>query len=288
MAVTSVTHLKQLESGVYSVSDRTYTRVYQVVCAATDTVPTILTASAGGTTIPLIGAAHPNDAGAKAIRVGPPTAVGDSRTVWQLPVEYARPRFCGTEETPEEDPLDDPVRKTWGVRFIQQVAEKDKDDVAIVNAAGEPFDPPLEKDVAILTLRIERNEATFSESQAFDYANTVNSTGCTIAGLILDARQARCLGITADYAQRNAVNYWAVTYEFEFRPDRWDRKVLNVGYHYLDGGELTPFADTEEGKMQTPQRLTGAGADGRGAAANYVTVYVYDERNFNTLNLGGV
>ena len=55
MAVTNVRIVSK--SGEYVPGDYLYTTVYEVTCASTDTIPTILTASQGGVTIPTRGAA---------------------------------------------------------------------------------------------------------------------------------------------------------------------------------------------------------------------------------------
>lgn len=288
MAVTDVREYKQGESGEIIPGDRNYTRVFHVTCAATDTIPAILTASSGGITIPVRGQTHPDDALAVCTHVGPCRALGDTRTQWEVPVRYARYKMGenADDDVRQPDPLDDPVRKSWNVRLVEEVISHDRDGNPIDNSAGAPFDPPLMEEVAILTVRITRNESTYNPAEAFSYANSVNATGCTIAGLPVGARQARCLGIPADNASRNGIDYWQVTYEFEFKILLWDRSVLDTGLYYLDAGEPKTFKDAENAPMQTPQLLDGAG--GLGTVPTYLTFHTKNEKNFGVLGLGSV
>ena len=174
----------------------------------------------------------------------------------------------------------------WGVRLVERVVEKDTAGNPIDNSAGAAFDPPVMEDEAILTLRIVQNESTFDAVDAFNYANTTNSAACTIAGLNVSARQAKCLGITGSRRVRSGTTYWAVNYEFEFKPATWARLVLDAGMFYLSAGEPTSFKDDEKAVMQTPQLLNGSGAEG--TTAVYLTFYTLTEKNFGALGLGSV
>lgn len=280
MAVTDVRIVRR--SGGYGVGTRSYETVFEVTCAASDSIPTILTASEGGVSIPTIGTAYGDDAYATCTKVGDARQLGDGFTQWEVPVTYERP----SGDVLAEDPLDDKVRVSWGVRLVEEVVTWDKDGNPIDNSAGEPFDPPLMEEVAILTVRIVRNEATYGAADAFSYANAVNSSACTIAGLQVGARKARCLGIPGDNATRNGIDYWQKTYEFEFKMATWDRRPLDLGMYYLSAGEPLTFKDDEGAPMQVPQLLDGAGA--AGATPVFLTFRTKAEKSFGALGLGSV
>ena len=288
MAVTDVSEVKNRESGGLAPGNITYTRFFRVTCAVTDTIPTILTASFGGVTIPVRGEVHPDDGNAYCTHVGECEAVGDTRTLWEVPVKYSTYDLGEhADDNPRQaNPLNDPARHSWGVRFQEVVVAKDIDGNPIDNSANTPLDPPLMEDEAILTLRLRRNEATYSPAEALSYANSTNSSGCTISGLVLSTRQARCRGIPADDATRNGIDYFQVTYEFEFKLDTWQREVLDIGMYWLDGGDPRPFLDANKAPMQTPQLLDGAG--GEGSVPVFLPFNTKKEKNFGALGLGSV
>ncbi|HUU97755.1 MAG TPA: hypothetical protein VM487_18625 [Phycisphaerae bacterium] len=278
MAITNVTKIS--ESGYIDAEGYHYTTRYRVTSnSATEATADILTASFGGVSVPSYGDAHAADASAFVTKVGPATLISDSDfKKWELSVVYDD----GEQERPA-NPLNDPVSISWGHKFITEVVAMDVDGAPIDNSAGEPFDPPLEQEVAVLTLRVRRNESTFNPALAHAYTNTVNSDNATIAGLSISARQGKVANISGESDERNGVDYFAVTYELEFREGRWDRDVLDVGFHYLSAGEPVTFKDDEKATMQTPQLLNGSGA--ASGTPVYLTFQTYQQSVFANLNL---
>ncbi len=77
------------------------------------------------------------------------------------------------EET--EDPLDAPMRVSWGRRSVRLRVDKDANNQAIINSAGEPI--RIERDFRLPLLRLERNELTFDGIQMGQYGDSVNADG---------------------------------------------------------------------------------------------------------------
>lgn len=279
MAIVEVRLVK--EDGHLDANGAHYTETYYVRSdSATESVASILTASFGGVSIPAMRAAHPDDASAKVTKVGSARPLGGPATTkWNVTVQYDDI----TSDTPEDNPLNDPVRISWGHRTYTEVLEEDIHGNPIDNSAGDMFDPPLEQASHGLTLRVVRNEASFSASEAHDFADTINSNSCTICGLSIPGRVGKVIEISGEKAERNGQAYWTVTYMLEFNRRTWDRRPIDIGMYYLDAGERKQFVDKDKRPMQKPQRLNGSGGEGNGAV--FLTFECNEQRNFNTLGL---
>lgn len=288
MAVTAVEELtKHTErKGRFTRETRSYRRTYRVtIDDVTDTDVTILTASHGGTTIPVLGAAHPDDGTAKAIQVS--IAKCEDRLVWIVVVEYERP----AADAPAADPLDDRVQIIWDFIAYAEALYWDKDGAAILNSAHDRFDPSPMIDRHYPQVTIIRNEATFDPSKAEDYMDSVNSDSCTIAGLSISPRQGKVVQYGGPSALRNGVEYYRITYRLEFNPkvwsdgQGWDRRELDQGLYKLDGGAA---AEIMVGDMPTRdvQLLDGSGGVlGEASTPVFRTFRARKERPFALLGL---
>jgi len=282
MSVVSVKERTEGQRSWKTTEGREHRRVFVVILNdVTDGAQTARLAAG----VPDIGDAHPGDATAKAYRVDPQGTA--SSLAWYVYVDYRRP----THKTKAEDPLDDPVQIEWGFRTVSAVLEKDRNGNGILNSAGEPFDPPLEDDVHILTLTVTRNEPTFSANTANNYVNTVNSGTVTLCGLQVTARQAKLSGCSAQSAERNGVNYCIVRYQLEFKVATWDRDVLDQGIReWIDAGDhskgLKQIKGPDGEYVMKPVKLNGNGrASAATADATYLTFECNTLKDFSTLNL---
>ena len=147
MAVTSVTELWDGRTGSVDFAGvRTYSKVFQVL---TDTIldaREVMTASAGGSTIPVLGEAFSaNDLLAKAIKIQPDQEP-ETPYVWAVRVDYSSD--TGSSSSPlDEDPLARPQVEEWTFNKWTEPAKEDRDGDPIRNAAGEQFDVPDRKSV---------------------------------------------------------------------------------------------------------------------------------------------
>lgn len=107
----------------------------------------------------------------------------------------------------------------------------------VTNSAGAIYDPPLEREDAMLSVRITKNKSSFPASQSKTFTNAVNRSAFTINkpkyGFVLGvpAYACRCLGITGSFQFENDVSFWAVVYDllidFEIG---WHAYVLDRGF----------------------------------------------------------
>ena len=288
MAITGVDLL--YETSRRDDSGAHYVHVYLVQSSSpTETQPTLLTASYSGTTIPVRGEAHSDDASALCsdISVTPIKRRGGN-TDWIVTAPFDDPTAGGT---PSDTPTDDTVKKHWSSRAYQVARSVDQAGNHITKTSGFPFDPPVMVDRHVLTLRVIRNESVFSPSLAADMAGSVNNTATTICGLTISARQARLVAFGGEAARRNGIDYWIVTYELEFDPRVWedvtggafqgfDLDLVNSGFYDIND-KLTLDGDIIP--REEPSFLTAGGTFTTVPAV--VGFRVYHERSFATLGL---
>lgn len=157
------------------------------------------------------------------------------------------------------NPLDIYPVATYQTVKMRSTFDIDQAGNQVVNSALDPFDPPLERDDSRLILRIRRNEAAFSATDAAQYKDKINSD--VFAGQAIGAVKVN--DITGDPAWSGEMGlYFVVTYEFEISNLAWgwNLKVLDAGYNVLNGsGDLVP-AQLADGSFATkPVPLNGSG-----------------------------
>jgi hypothetical protein len=190
----------------------------------------------------------------------------------------------------EEDPLDDPPEYEFTFQKYQVPAEYDRDGNAVVNGAGEKFDPPWMVDENRPVIIITRNEASFNPSTAINYQDTVNEHSW--AGV--DAGCAKINGISARNATRGEISYAIVTYEIELRWQGWNpTKILAQGYRYRKSEGGPPLEIIDEGtgippaspKLLQLNGMISPPVDGVIPAFFHEYTF-FRETDFSALNLG--
>jgi len=225
--------------------------------------------------------AHPDDPAALANRVRVSQRSENGR-IWNLDVDYSTD---AKSDQPDDDPLLEEREVSWASATVSAVAAKDRDGKAILNSAGDPFDPPIEVERPHAKLTVARNEASFSGTTAIAYIQKVNSTQFSggAPGTVL------CMDINANEQERNKIKFWRVTYEFEYAPEGWQPDILEQGLRQLVSGNVETCKDNDGEAVTTPVPLDSAGAQIDASTlpgtAVFTTFNVYKEIDFNQLGL---
>lgn len=203
----------------------------------------------------------------------------ESPKVWEVTCEY----------TGRTNPLTDPPVIQWGSDTDQRIAELDINGQAVLNSAGQFFDPPPEVDHDLPTLTITRNEATVSPANIIAYQNAINTDSLSIAGLAVTPGQAK-IKITSTSQSDDSLAWWQTVYTIQFERDGWARKILDQGRYQVSGsgGGLTPCVDKDGNAVDDPVPLDGHGkqlADPSPLTAVYLTFDLKKELSFAALGL---
>lgn len=156
---------------------------------------------------------------------------------------------------------------------------------SLVNSANDFFEGAT-TDISTLQASISGNRATFDYGLATSVTNTVNSDSYLGA----PAGSWKCSGISAQPAvevvNEVEIRYWQVEVTLEYRPDKWNLQLPDVGWNYLDGStkKRAYVTDSESGDKvpsSNPQPLNSDGTLKTGAP-NILERRVHRQVAFNS------
>lgn len=278
-------------------ADTKYWRTYYVSLASETDGPAGALAAIG---LPAVGDSHPDDAAA-IVRVRNAEPLDGDPKVFKVTIQYSKPAQQGWVP----DPIARPVEVSWDFLHSTEDANHEHSYDPIINGrrientAGELFDPPVVRDVNRPVLRMSRNEAQFNPIAAVGFMDTVNSD----VWLGVPIGMAKLSDIRATRFIENNIWYWRVTYEFHFKWDGWQARILNQGFrhwHRSLADQTKVFAEITDENGQAYSEPTLLAADGtvlpEGAApvwrplddpTTYPSGYfsIYRELPFASLNL---
>lgn len=239
--------------------------------------------------LPVIGETHPDDAAAwcTTLQVEPT----DPWKGWTVTAEYS------TERELAEDPTDDPADITWGSEQFQKPAITNYAGEAIVNSAGDPFDPPIMIDDSRPYVTISKNLASVPV-WVMTYQDAVNSASFTVDGVTVAAGLAKMQNIAVTRPQsRNGTSYRTVTFTIHLQKQGWITKTLDAGFREIADGSGTGSGNAVLQNIRNPGdgELPAAPVplDGNGRAIDYPTPdnaqyrfdAVYETKDFSALPL---
>lgn len=160
-----------------------------------------------------------------------------SRWHYEVTWDYELPK----QQNPDPNPLARPDIWKWSTGGLAVPALYYYDGSTLkplVNSAGDFFEGAT-TDISTLQASISGNRATYDYALAQAVSNSLNSD--TYLGA--PAGSWKCGGISAQPAVEvvNAVEirYWQVEVTLEYRPDKWNLQLPDVGWNYLDNGTKT-------------------------------------------------
>lgn len=147
--------------------------------------------------------------------------------------------------TSDPNPLNRPPLLTFKYGMIQEPCDCDIYNNTIINTAGDPFNPPQTDETPVIFIHelkyfavtstttngTTTTTAAWNPTTALGYIGRVNNDQVTIAGLgQVPKHSVRCL----NYAPANSFylnsSIIAVAAEFEYRPNGFDRNIINKGF----------------------------------------------------------
>lgn len=173
--------------------------------------------------------------------------------LWEAEVTYST--ITPDSGQNAENPLDRNPVVRWSSQSYQVPVVRDVNGRSILNSAGDPFDPPIEREEKRPLLSVERFEMLYSPALAQEYQYAINSD--TFVGAL--AGYARCNAIDGDRHYEKNFYCWRVKYEFEFRREGFAAQPLDQGFRYLSSGVAIQAKDAQGSFANSPVLLNGAG-----------------------------
>ena len=237
--------------------ERTYTRKFDIHCDPDETMVAVRAA------LPLSYEADPVD-GAAVVVTRTATQDKERRTLWRGEVRW---KWSPEDAGEEPDPLDRAPKIRWTSRLERNTVEKSRDGKAVLNSAGDYFDPPVEADFVRWTVNIQFN-ATSIPADIRSYAGAVNDGAITIDGESIAAGRARIIGLDIGELQvENDVPFRSITLAIEVRDDDeedYELHLLDQGYRIKDDDDLVDILledeDGTKNRPSAPVLLDGSGA----------------------------
>jgi hypothetical protein len=184
-----------------------------------------------------------------------------SRLIWLVTVEFSNaPQEKQEQEKDEEpNPISRPARVRWTSSNVMRPIEKDIRGKAIVNSAGDYFDPPPEVEVAVWAAHVQKNFAAIP-SWLLSYANVKNVEPFVIGGLTVAAGIAKVSEMAISELQKeNNIEFYELSFSIRFEEALgWDLSLLDQGLHAFYGDDKLKIKLNDE-DVAAPVLLDGAG-----------------------------
>jgi hypothetical protein len=218
---------------------------------------------------------------------------------WIVTADYSSEPLiqADKDEVKEENPLMRPARIKWSTNKYLKGINKDINGKAIVNSAGDFFDPTVEIDCSHWTATIQKN-LPWVPSWLIDYDNTINSKSFNIQGLTIQPYKARIDEIEISEPQeQNGYEFVVFTYKLEFRGEGFKLVVQDQGMRQkvaagiVDGKATYNWVkckNDDGSDVTAPVPLDGSGGQLENPTVDtikYLSFDGYNAQDFNVLPL---
>lgn len=226
----------------------------------------------------------------------------DTPTHWEVQGSYGTRTADQTQQS--ADPVEEPPEITYTTERIESPLQKDLNGYALVNAAGDPFDPPPVVEDGYDLLNISIKKPFFTRSFASAYRFHFNSAAIWGA----QPKYVLCTQFDGKRGIKNGIPFWTWSLQFKFKANpgeselgagavgyqgTWENvELLNAGFRYWDDGseEAVMITDRLGQPLSKPSLLDATGgviSSREGTGANYLNFRVKLGANFNDLGLPG-
>lgn len=232
--------------------------------------------------LPIIGEAHDEDAAAYCQEL---TITQTNGYVgWEATATWS------TEYVLATDPTNDDAIIEWQTEQFQRPCVFDRDGDAVVNSAGDPFDPPVMMDDSRRVIVITKNLSVVP-SYILTYQDAVNISSFSVDGITVGAGLAKVQQVNVGGRQnRNGTDFRTVTIIIHVEKGGWDLSPLDAGFRVLGPSNTRQniLNDGDNERPTAPVPLDGAG----GLLFNpgptngvYIPVFPYELKDFSALPL---
>lgn len=217
--------------------------------------------------------------------------IQETPRVWEATLTYSSEPI--DQEREERDLQPNPLlrRRTleWTTNQYREGVLKDRDNKAVVNSAGDFFDPPPEKDASYWVASISKNVAQVPAFMA-EVDNPINEDDVDLGGITWPAGTFRLSNLRiSDEQKENGYSFFVLSYQLEYRKAGWALKIPDNGMREKDPGDSTKrihIKDDNEEPVTSPVLLDGSGnrlADPSPDNAVNLTFDIYEELDFTTV-----
>src|SRR5262245_19507930 len=187
-------------------------------------------------------------------------------------------------------PQDEPAVWRFSTGQQEVAIDEDIDGFAMLNSAGDPFDPPPTRPEPYLIMTCTKNLLNVNENDIItNYLHHVNSL--PYRGIA--PGQVYMADFSANQKYRAGTHYYETQWTFWARERSWQLRILDCGFRHWPGPPLVAttrllIRGPDGAPVSSPASLDGAGRKlAPGAQPQWLDFKICDEVDFNLLNLGG-
>lgn len=218
---------------------------------------------------------------------------GETGRTYKATISFAP--YPADWEGPDEDGVVDPFAAPPVVRARGEDEEVavmvDNAGSPVLNAAGDPFDPPITINVPVLTFDISRVERTFDLSRIENLQGHVNSAEWM--GFPTGSVLCKSISPSQEFDSELQSTKWNVEYTFSIKypialddgseVSGWTKQVLDAGLRQLVSGVKKPIT-VEGAPVSQPVLLRENGTEAAPSdPPRYVNFDVYPPADFSIL-----
>lgn len=258
MTVTSVKELIKRDGNYQGVHER-ITRAWQITVDSPYENSRTIGNQTIGVSLPVLFQSHPSNLFATARSLAITHHQG---LIWQAKCEYSTEPITQSERERAEQPIptERRVKISWSAASYDKVVVKDIDDKAVVNSAGDYYDPPPAVPWERLSFHFRKNFTT-PDPWILQYLNSVNSTDISILGIPIAAGMARFTQPSGGEEQEeNGQIYHETTWTIEADVNTWQLELLDEGFREISDTDRVNITDDDGNPITSPVLLDGAGA----------------------------
>lgn len=253
----------------------TYERVWRI---RTDSAADDQYYVANNSGLPALYSPYPNDSRAKLFPLSVRPDGDESGLLWLATARYSSQT---DNSQPEINPLNRDARWSGGAAQFTRLVTRDNSNTAVLNYAGDPYDPPPEIDDDRISFVAVRNEPAIPWTRINTFKGAVNASPWNNAA----ARTVKVRITFGDLQKENGYQFYPVTYNFDYDPNTWDLSLLEIGYN----GIQNIVTDFKVKLGDEPRLLKRVGSnvtiETDPANANFTKWRVRPEIDFNSLGL---
>lgn len=175
--------------------------------------------------LPLVYEVYPEDTRALCTNIEATPTGDETGTLWEAEATYSTQFDNQQQSNPILRP---PLYSCQSQQYTRPVA-RDTDGTPIMNLAGDYYDPPPEMDDARGTIIVSKNQSSLPLAQ-MNYVNAINSDQFFNNGPGTWKLNAISSG---NIQTEGGTTFYTVTYEFAYRPEGWQPRLLEIGYNGL-------------------------------------------------------
>lgn len=222
MAVLLAEEHWQGRSSKYTLQERTHTRVFRIQADDKHQSSSSILTHVGIN----IGEQHPNDILTFCTEA---SVASENASPWWSLATYT---YSSKWEL-AENPINDPAVITWTTEQYQEPLVYDNDHKAVLNSAGDPFDPPYMKDQSRRVCKIIKNVASVP-AWFLDYEDAINSDTPTVDGVVLEEGKWKCQRPSIGKKEyRNGTAFREVQLELHYSKRGWSTEILDAGFRQI-------------------------------------------------------